>query len=53
MGAFNANSMFGDLRDPFAGGVGMGRRRIAAKHPVGSRADRTRRFGGAGQVVLA
>ena len=43
--------MFGDIRDLLAGGVGMDRRRIAAKHPVGFRADCTRRFGGAGQVV--
>jgi hypothetical protein len=40
MGAFNANSMVGDLGDLLAGGVGMDRRRIAAKHPVGIRVQR-------------
>jgi hypothetical protein len=29
----------------------MDRRRFAARHPVGFRAGRTRRFGGVGQVV--
>jgi hypothetical protein len=53
MGAFNTSSMVGDLADLPAGGVGMDRRRIAAKKPVGFRADGTRRFGNAGQVGLA
>src|ERR1700720_1546161 len=38
MGAFSASSMVGDLLDFLAGGVGMDRRRITAKHPVGFRA---------------
>jgi hypothetical protein len=53
MGVSSANSMVGDLLDLLAGGVGMDRRCIAARHPVGFRADCTRGFGSAGEVVLA
>jgi hypothetical protein len=53
MGVFGTISVVGDSLDLLAGGVGMDCRRVAARRPVGFRAGCARRFGGAGQVVLA